>query len=164
MNQTYLPKNQKIVFLQAGWHADIVGEARKSFVQAMIEKGYNEDDIEIFNVPGGMEIPLMAKKLAETGQYAAVIGCALVVNGGIYRHDFVAGAIIDGMMRVQLDTGVPVLSLSMTPHNFHEHQEHTDYFFRHFQVKGQEVAKACHETLRNMNQVAERGTQNSLAA
>ncbi|WP_204337669.1 6,7-dimethyl-8-ribityllumazine synthase, partial [Klebsiella pneumoniae] len=54
--------------------------------------------VDIFDVPGAYEIPLHAKTLAETGRYAAILGTAFVVNGGIYRHDFVAGAVLDGMM------------------------------------------------------------------
>ena len=61
-------------------------------------------------MPGAYEIPLHAKTLAETGRHVAILGTAFVVNGGIYRHDFVASAVIDGMMNVQLATGIPVLS------------------------------------------------------
>ena len=43
---------------------------------------------------------------------------ALIVDGGIYRHNFVAAAVVDGFMRVALDTGVPVLSISLTPRHF----------------------------------------------
>jgi 6,7-dimethyl-8-ribityllumazine synthase len=59
-------------------------------------------------VPGAFEIPLIARRMASSGRVDAVIACALVVNGGVYRHEFVAGAVIDGLMRVQLDTDVPV--------------------------------------------------------
>ena len=89
----------------------------------------------------------MAQRLARSGRYAAVVACALVVDGGIYRHEFVASAVIDGLMRVQLDTGVPVLSVSLTPKDFHEHATHRDFFSQHFVEKGAEAARACHQTL-----------------
>ena len=57
--------------------------------------------------PGAFEIPLHAKRLATSGRYAAVVGAGLVVDGGIYRHEFVADAVVNGLMRVQLDTDVP---------------------------------------------------------
>jgi 6,7-dimethyl-8-ribityllumazine synthase len=63
-----------------------------------------------YEVPGAFEIPLHAQRLARSGRHDAMMACALVVNGGIYRHDFVAHAVIDGLMRVQLDTDVPVFS------------------------------------------------------
>ena len=69
-----------------------------------------------FEVPGAFEIPLHAKRLARSRPLRArSSACALVVDGGIYRHEFVAAAVIDGLMRVQLDTGVPVLSAVLTP-------------------------------------------------
>jgi 6,7-dimethyl-8-ribityllumazine synthase len=85
-------------------------------------------------VPGGFEIPLQAKKLAQSGRYAAIVASALIVDGGIYRHEFVAEAVISGMMQVQLETGVPVLSAVLTPQRFHEHEEHQRFFSEHFVV------------------------------
>ena len=151
MNQI-LPTNQKIAFIQAGWHADIVAEARKSFIKEMNDQaGVTEQSIDVFDVPGSLEIPLMAQKLAQTDEYAAIICCGFVINGGIYRHDFVASTVIDGMMRVQLDTGVPVLSVVLTPHHFHGSEEHHKFFFDHFTKKGEEAAEACIKTLENMS-------------
>ena len=151
MNQTKLPTNQKIAFIQANWHDDIVGEGRKSFIKEMEKSGVSSDKIEVFDVPGSLEIPLQAKYLAETGDYAIIIACGFVVDGGIYRHEFVAQGVIDGMMRVQLDTGVPILSAVLTPINFHEHEAHHKFFFDHFSVKGKEAAEACVKTLENLS-------------
>jgi len=154
MNQTpklKLPYNQKIAFIQAGWHSDIVGQARESFIKKMKEAGADSDDIAVFDVPGSLEIPLMAQKLAQTGEYAVIVPCGFVVDGGIYRHDFVAQAVIDGIMRVQLDTGVPVLSVVLTPQHFHEHEPHQHFFFEHFVKKGEEAAHACLQMLENMS-------------
>ena len=89
----------------------------------------------------------MAQRLARSGRFAAVVACALVVDGGIYRHDFVAPAVDDALMRVQLDSGVPVFSVVLTPKDYHEHATHRDFFSRHFVEKGAEAARACHQTL-----------------
>ena len=102
-------------------------------------------------MPGAFEIPLHAKRLALSAQYDAIIACALVVDGGIYRHEFVAAAVIDGLMRVQLDTNVPVFSAVLTPHHFHEHEEHRQIFINHFVKKGREVAQACLQTLAGLH-------------
>ena len=88
------------------------------------ERGVAADRVDLFEVTGAFEIPLHAKRLAESGRYSAVVASGLVVDGGIYRHEFVAEAVIDGLMRVQLDTGVPVFSAVLTPHHFHEHSDH----------------------------------------
>lgn len=151
MNQTNLPTNQKIAFIQAGWHADIVAEARKSFMNDLDKAGISNEKVEIFDVPGSLEIPLMAQKLAQTNEYAIIVACGFIINGGIYRHDFVASTVIDNMMRVQLDTGVPILSVVLTPHHFHGSEEHHKFFFDHFKIKGEEAAEACLKTLENMN-------------
>jgi 6,7-dimethyl-8-ribityllumazine synthase len=101
------------------------------------------DQIDVFDVPGAFEMPLMAQELAKTGQYAAVACAALVVDGGIYRHDFVAQAVVDGLMRAGMDTGVPVLSVSLTPHHFQETDHHMAIYRDHFVQKGREAAQAA---------------------
>ncbi|WP_198968624.1 6,7-dimethyl-8-ribityllumazine synthase [Xylophilus sp. ASV27] len=137
----------RIAYVQAGWHADIVGRARQAFMAETASRGIPASAIQVFDVPGAFEIPLHAQALARSGRFDAIVACALVVDGGIYRHDFVAAAVIDGLMRVQLDSGVPVFSAVLTPHHFHEHAEHRDFFLAHFTVKGREVAQACLRTL-----------------
>ena len=140
---------ERVALLEAGWHSDIVEQAGKSFVHEF--SSLSDKQVETFSVPGAFELPLKAQQLAESGRYAAVVACALVVDGGIYRHDFVASAVVDGLMRVQLDTGVPVFSVSLTPHEF-ETQEHKEFFYRHFVQKGAEAAKACAEVLQGMSE------------
>lgn len=143
----------KVAFICANWHREIVEEARKSFTDKVGAHGISENQIEVFEVPGSLEIPLMAQKLAESGEYSIIVPCGFVINGGIYRHDFVASTVIDAVMRVMLDTGVPVLSVILTPHHFHGGDEHHKFFFDHFEKKGIEAAHACIETLLNMRKV-----------
>lgn len=109
--------------------------------------------VDQFEVPGAFEIPLYAKNLARTGRYDAIVACGLVVDGGIYRHEFVASAVIDGLMRVQIESGVPVLSAVLTPRDFHEHDEHRRFFAEHFVKKGTEVARACLQTIANFDAI-----------
>ncbi len=137
----------RIAFVQSCWHREIVDQCRDSFLAELRERGVPGELIDRFEVTGAFEIPLHAKRLAESGRYRAVVAAGLVVDGGIYRHEFVATAVIDGLMRVQLDTGVPVFSAVLTPHRFHEHAEHQQFFQRHFELKGREVATACADTI-----------------
>jgi len=53
-------------------------------------------------------------------------------------------------MQVQLETDVPVLSMVLTPHHFHDHDTHEDFFATHFEQKGVEVARACALTLESL--------------
>lgn len=135
----------RIAFVRARWHADIVDRAYDGFVEEIERSGGGT--VDVFDVPGALEIPLHAKTLAVAGRHDAVIGCALVVDGGIYRHEFVATAVLDGLMAVQLSTDVPVLSLVLTPHAFQETEEHRRFFGEHFVDKGREAARACMATL-----------------
>lgn len=151
--QSDAPRGQRIAFVQAQWHSDIVHQARDAFLEEMQRQGVPQGSIDIFDVPGAFEIPLHAKRLANSGRYAAIVGCALVVDGGIYRHEFVANTVVQSLMQVQLETDVPVFSAVLTPHHFHEHIEHRKYFHRHFAVKGTEVAEACVKTMEGLRRI-----------
>lgn len=139
---------QRLAFIHASWHTDILLNCLAGFREQLAELGYDPDNIDVFAVPGAYEIPLQAKLLAKTGQYAAIACSGLVVDGGIYRHDFVAQAVCNGLMQVQLETEVPVLTAILTPHHFHEHDEHKQYYSRHFVLKGQELASAADGAMR----------------
>lgn len=76
-----------------------------------------------------------------------MVAAALVVDGGIYRHDFVAAAVVDGLMSAQLETDVPMFSVSLTPHHFHSNAEHVEFYTAHFVRKGAEAAQAVQQVL-----------------
>jgi len=142
MNQT-----ARVAFVQSCWHRDIVDRARAAFLENIKQRGFASKQVECFEVPGAFEIPLHAKLLAKSGRYAAVVAAGFVVDGGIYRHEFVATSVIDALMRIQLETEVPVISVVLTPQRFHEHEEHLKFFSDHFAVKGEEAARACAATI-----------------
>jgi 6,7-dimethyl-8-ribityllumazine synthase len=128
----------KYAFIQANWHHEIVSQALDGITELVAP-----EEIDIVTVPGAFEMPLMARDLAATGKYQAVIAAALVVDGGIYRHEFVAQAVVDGLMRAGLETGVPVLSVSLTPHQFQDTAHHRGIYAAHFKLKGREAAQAA---------------------
>lgn len=131
----------KIAFIKANWHSEIVSQALAGFQQELDNRqtAYN---IDSWDVPGAFEMPLLAQRLAKTGNYDAIVCAALVVDGGIYRHDFVAQAVVSGLMQAQLTTEVPMFSVSLTPHNFQPAAEFVDFYTEHFVKKGQEAARA----------------------
>lgn len=140
----------QIAYVQAGWHREIVNQAYLSFCHRCEEAGLQSSQIRCFDVPGSLEIPLQAKLLAESGRYAAVVCAGLIVDGGIYRHDFVARTVLDAMMKIQLDSRIPVLSVVLTPHQFQETEAHESFFHEHFKIKGAEAAEACLQTINNL--------------
>ncbi|MEM9583401.1 MAG: 6,7-dimethyl-8-ribityllumazine synthase [Pseudomonadota bacterium] len=128
----------RYAFVKANWHAEIVDQALVGFSELIAPS-----QIDVFDVPGAFEMPLLARDLASSGQYGAVACAALVVDGGIYRHDFVAQAVVDGLMRAGMDSGIPVLSVSLTPHHFQETAHHIAIYKNHFVEKGREAARAA---------------------
>ncbi|HXU60488.1 MAG TPA: 6,7-dimethyl-8-ribityllumazine synthase [Polyangia bacterium] len=140
----------RIAFVQALWHREIVEQAHVGFLEEMAALGFGAETVERFETPGAFEIPLHAQTLARTGRYAAVVGAAFVVNGGIYRHEFVAETVVSALMQVQLATETPIFSVVLTPHHFHEHDVHQRFFHDHFRLKGQEAARACVGTLQSL--------------
>lgn len=144
---------KRIAFVQATWHRDIVDQSRRGFLDEVSALGVSADTVDVFEVPGVFEIPLHAKLLAESGQYQAIVAAGFIVDGGIYRHEFVSTAVIDGLMRVQLETSVPVFSAVLTPQRFHEHEDHRRFFIEHFLVKGREAANAVVSTLESLDKV-----------
>jgi 6,7-dimethyl-8-ribityllumazine synthase len=144
---------ERIAFVQSCWHKDIVDQCRRAFTAEIGKLGFAESRIDFFEVPGGFEIPLQAKLLAKTGRYAAIVASGFIVDGGIYRHDFVAEAVISSLMRVQLETEVPIVSAVLTPQRFHAHAEHQQFFREHFLVKGAEAAAACARTIDNVRRL-----------
>lgn len=143
----------RIAFVQSGWHSQIVDKAREGFVAEMAKLGFPETMIDVFETPGAFEIPLHAQTLARTARYAAVVAAALVVDGGVYRHDFVASTVVQALMQVQLSTEIPVFSVVLTPHHFHDHDVHRQFFQDHFVQKGAEAARACAQTLESLHRL-----------
>ena len=105
--------NQRVAFIQACWHRDIVDQLRDSFKLSFADQ--SDLPVDYFELPGAYEIPLLAKKLAESGNYAAIVGAGLVVDGGIYRHDFVGHAVIDGFCLLYTSPSPRDLSTSRMP-------------------------------------------------
>ncbi|MGR3616871.1 MAG: 6,7-dimethyl-8-ribityllumazine synthase [Paracoccaceae bacterium] len=128
----------RYAFIKANWHSDIVDRALDGFLEVV-----PRENVDVIDVPGAFEMPLQALQLAQSGQYAAIACAAFVVDGGIYRHDFVAQAVVDGLMRASLDSGVPVLSVSLTPHQYQETDHHNAIYREHFVEKGREAGRAA---------------------
>lgn len=144
------PRPPRVAVIASTWHRDIVSSGTVAIRAELERNRWSPGQIEDYEVPGAFEIPLHVQRLARTGRYDAIIACGLVVNGGIYRHEFVAAAVIDGLMRVQIETDTPVLSVVLTPRDFHEHEDHQRFFRAHFERKGTEAARACLETLASL--------------
>jgi 6,7-dimethyl-8-ribityllumazine synthase len=88
--------SKRVAFIQSSWHKDLVDQTRKAFLAEGEQLGIPAAQVDCFEVTGAFEIPLHAQRLATSGTYDAIVAAGLVVDGGIYRHEFVASAVIDG--------------------------------------------------------------------
>ena len=76
---------------------------------ALARHGVREDDIEIAWTPGSFELPLIAKKMAATGKYSAIICLGAVIRGGTPHFEYIAAEVTKGIANVGLETGLPVI-------------------------------------------------------
>jgi len=87
---------------------------------ALSRHGVREQDIDIAWTPGSFEIPLVAKKMAQSGRYDAIIGIGAVIRGGTPHFDYIAAEVTKGIALVGLETGVPVSNGVITTDNLEQ--------------------------------------------
>ena len=75
---------------------------------ALQRHGVDDEDVHIAWVPGSFEMPLVAKKMADSGSYDAVLALGVIIRGGTPHFDYVAGECVKGMAQVSLKHGVPI--------------------------------------------------------
>ncbi len=83
----------------------LLAGAQDAFGRHGVEPG----DVDVAWVPGGFEIPLVAKRLAESGRYDAVVALGVIIRGGTPHFDYVASEVAKGVAKSALDSGVPVM-------------------------------------------------------
>ena len=81
---------------------------------ALSRHGVRDEDVEVARAPGSFEIPLVAKKMAESGEYSAIICLGAVIRGGTPHFEYIASEVSKGIANVGLDTGIPVIYGVMT--------------------------------------------------
>lgn len=82
--------------------------------------GVTEENIDIAWVPGAFEVPFIAKKMAETKKYDAIIGLGTVIRGATTHYDYVCNEAAKGIAKVGLDTGVPIIFGIVTTENIEQ--------------------------------------------
>jgi 6,7-dimethyl-8-ribityllumazine synthase len=144
----------RVAFVQSSWHESLIERCRSPFLSEIAALGIPDSRVDVFRVPGAFEIPLLVQRAMSSGRYDAVVAAALVIDGGIYRHEFVAKSVLHALMRAQMDSDVPLISAVLTPHHFHEHATHVDFFAEHLAQKGAEAARACVGALAALQELA----------
>jgi 6,7-dimethyl-8-ribityllumazine synthase len=146
-------QNKRICFIHASWHVEIVEGLKDNFLEKSAEFGLAASQVDVVAVPGSLEIPLQAQLRAKTGLYDGIVVAGFVIDGGIYRHDFVAQAVLDSVMKIQLEREMPIIYAVLTPHHFHDNSTHEAFFADHLKKKGVEAANALYQTLKCCSEV-----------
>ncbi|WP_259337587.1 6,7-dimethyl-8-ribityllumazine synthase [Staphylococcus chromogenes] len=98
----------------------ITGRLVDGAFDALIRHQVKEEDIDIAYVPGAFELPLVAKKMAQTGNYDAVITLGCVIRGATSHYDYVCNEAAKGIAKASEDTGVPVIFGVLTTENIEQ--------------------------------------------
>lgn len=112
--------NIKIGIVASRFNEFIVNKLVGGAQDALIRHGVSDEDISLAYVPGAFEIPLIAKKMAQTGKYDAVICLGAVIRGATSHYDYVCAEVSKGVASVSLETGIPVIFGVLTTDNIEQ--------------------------------------------
>lgn len=99
----------RFVLLVSRFNSFITQQLEQGAIDALRRHGASDEQIHVVYVPGAYEIPLVAQKLARSGNYDAVLCLGAVIRGGTPHFDYVAGEVSKGVAQVAMDTGIPVI-------------------------------------------------------
>jgi 6,7-dimethyl-8-ribityllumazine synthase len=107
--QLLAPKDAKFAVVVSRFNEFITGKLLGGAMDALTRHGLPEDQIDTIWSPGSFEIPLLARKLAGSGRYAAVICLGAVIRGGTDHYQYVCAEVSKGVAQVSLQTSVPCI-------------------------------------------------------
>lgn len=113
-------KGLKVGIVAGRFNEFITSKLIGGAVDALRRHEVNDDDIDLAWVPGAFEIPLVVKKMAESGKYDAVIALGAVIKGATPHFDYVCAEVSKGVAQIGLQTGIPVMFGVLTTNNIEE--------------------------------------------
>ena len=113
-------EGMKVGIVAARFNEIIVNKLLGGAVDGLVRHGVKEDDITAAWVPGAFEIPLVAKKMAESGRFDAVIALGCVIRGQTSHYDYVCNEVSKGVAQISMQTGVPVMFGVVTTENIEQ--------------------------------------------
>lgn len=105
---TLTPHKAKYAIVHTRWNEFVVDTLLDGAIRGLTMHGIAEDDITTVMCPGAYEIPLVVKKLADSKKYDAIIALGAVIRGSTPHFDYVAGACVNGLSKLQLDYNMPI--------------------------------------------------------
>ena len=110
----------KVAIVAARFNEFIVSKLIAGAVDGLTRHDIKEDDITLAWVPGAFEIPVVAKKMAQSGKYDAVICLGAVIRGATSHYDYVCAEVSKGIASVSLESGIPVMFGVVTTDNIEQ--------------------------------------------
>ena len=110
----------KVGLVASRFNEFIVSKLVSGAIDGLVRHGVDDDNISLMWVPEAFEIPVMAKKMAESGKFDAVICLGAVIRGATSHYDYVCNEVSKGVAQVGLATGVPVLFGVVTTENIEQ--------------------------------------------
>lgn len=98
----------KLAFIVSNYNAFVTDRLEAGGRARALEAGMAESDIETFRVPGAFELPQAAERVAESGEWQAIVCLGCLIKGETPHFDFIAQAVADGITRAAQATGVPI--------------------------------------------------------
>ena len=115
-----ISKDAKIGIVVSRFNEFITGKLLSGAVDTLLRHGVSDENISVAWVPGAFEIPLISKKMAETGRYDAVICLGAIIRGSTSHYELVCNEAAKGVAQVSLETGIPVLFGIITTENIEQ--------------------------------------------
>lgn len=135
-------KNEKFCIIVSRFNEFISSKLLSGAIDELTRHGVNEDSITVVWSPGAFEIPVLAKKAANSGSYDAIIALGAVIRGSTPHFEYVSSEISKGIANVSLETGVPVIFGVLTTENIEQAIERAGTKAGN---KGSDAAKAAIE-------------------
>ena len=107
--QLRVDKGDRFALVAARFNEFIVDRLVGGATDCILRHGGSEAQIDLIRVPGSFELPLVAKQVAKSGQYAGVVVLGAVIRGGTPHFDMIAAEVTKGTAQVGLDAGIPVI-------------------------------------------------------
>ena len=113
-------KNMKVGIVASRFNEFITSKLLGGALDGLVRHGVEEKNITTAWIPGAFEIPVIAKKMAQTGKYDAVICVGAVIRGSTTHYDYVCNEVSKGIAHVSLETGIPILFGILTTENIEQ--------------------------------------------
>lgn len=109
--QSAIPKveNMRVAIVAAEWNAHITGALTQGALELFRSQGFNDEDVDVYHVPGAVELTFAASQLIEASLYDAIIVFGCVIRGGTPHFDYVCQSVTQGITSLNADCDIPVI-------------------------------------------------------